>query len=309
MGQTKSFPEEVLDGGAGEVVDNGIQDTVEISQTDGEEECVGHTFQGRAELRRGQSFGASVRLDPDQHLHQVAGEEADGEEHHHHREEAQSFLNLCVLTQLPPPQFSDDAHGAVENHDERNDEGKEELELVPGQVVVRVGVDHEALAVGCVGVFQRENVSCHCEGEHPEPQRHARCLGDAQRVDGMVRVHHAHVPVAGDGHQEDGASAAVNGQHEETDVAHRFSEHPLEASVVVAGPERQRRDEQEIGDRQVEEQHRAALPGLQVAAEDPERQTVPEASQNELCSQKRRQHADQDGAVETTFCVVHVCCR
>lgn len=286
VGQTKSFPEQVLDGGAGEVVDNGIQNTVQICQTEGEEKCVGHTFQGRAELRRGQRSGASVRLDPDQQLHQVAREEADGEEHHHHREEEQSSLNLCVLTQLAPLQFNDDAHGAAENHDKRNDEGKEELELVPGQVVVRFGVDHEALAVGRVGVVQRENVSRHCDGEQPESQRHARCSGDAQRVDGMVRVHHTHVPVASNSHQEDGASAAVHRQHEEKDVAHRFSEYPVEASVIVAGPERQHRDEQKICYCQVEEQDRAALPGLQVAAEDPERQTVPEASQNKLCSQK-----------------------
>ena len=75
-------------------------------------------------------------------------------------------------------------------------------------------------------------------------------------------MHHTHVPVAGDGHQEDGASAAVHRQHEEADVAHGFSEHPPEASVVVAGPERQRRDEQKIGHCQVEEQDRAAFPGL-----------------------------------------------
>lgn len=298
-----------MDGGTGEVVDNGIQDTVEISQTDGEEKCVGHAFQASAELRRGPSAGASVRLDPDQHLHQVAREEADGEEHHHHREEAQSFLNPCVLTQLPPLQFSDDAHGAVEHHDKRNDEGNEELEPVPGQVLARFGVDHEALAVGRVGVLQRENMSCHSDGEQPESQRHARCSGDAQRVDGMVGVHHTHVPVAGDSHQEDGASAAVHRQHEETDVAHRFSERPPEAGVVVAGPQRQHRDEQKVRHCQVEEQDRAALPGLQVAAEDPERQTVPDASQNELCSQNRRQHADQDGPVKRTFCVVHVGCR
>lgn len=305
----KSFPEEILDGGTGEVVDNGIQDTVEISQTNGEEKCVGHTFQGSAELGRAPNAGVSVRLDPDQHLHQVAREEADGEEHHHHHEEAQSFLNLCVLTQLPPLQFPHDAHGAVEYHHKRNDEGKEEFELVPGQVVARFGVDHEALAVRRVGVLQRENMGRHSEGEQPESQRHARCSRDAQRVDGVVRVHHTHVPVAGDGHQEDGASAAVHRQHEETDVAHRFSEHPPEASVVVGGPQRQHRDEQKVGHGQVEEQDRAALPRLQVAAEDPERQTVPEAPQNELRSQERRQHTDQDGAIEMTFCVVHVGCR
>lgn len=251
----------------------------------------------------------SVRLHPDQDLHQVAREKADDEDHHHHREEAQSFLDLCLLTQLPPLQFPDDAHGAEENHHKRDDEDKEELKLVPGQVVARFRVHHEALAVVCVGVFQRENVSCHRHGEQPESQRHARCSGDAQGVDGMVRVHHAHVPVAGDGHQEDGASTAVHGQHEETDVAHRFSEHPAEARVVVDGPEGQRRDEQKIGHCQVEEQDRAALPGLQVAAEDPESQAVAEASQNERCSQQRRQHADQDGAVERTFAVVHVGCR
>ena len=163
----ESFPEEVLNGGAGEVVDNGIQDTVEIGQADGEEKGVGEAFQGGAVLRR-QGACPPPRLDPDQHLHQVAREEADGEEHHHHRQQAQCFLNLCVLTQLPPLQFPDDAHGAVKNHHKRNDEGEEELELVPGQVVVRFGVDHKALAVGCVGVLQRENVSRHCHGEQPE---------------------------------------------------------------------------------------------------------------------------------------------
>lgn len=61
----KSFPEKLLDGRAGEVVDNRIQDTVEISQTDGEEKCVGRTFQGTAQLRSGQIAGVSVRLHPD----------------------------------------------------------------------------------------------------------------------------------------------------------------------------------------------------------------------------------------------------
>lgn len=304
----KRFTEEVLDGGAGEVVDDGIQDAVEIGQTDGEEKSVGHTFQGRTELQHGQ-VGVFVGLDPDYHLHQVAREEADGEEHHHHHEEPQGFLDLRVLTQLPPPQLADDAHGAVKNHDQGNEEGKEKFELVPGQVMVRFGVHHEALAVGCVGVFQRENVSCHCNGNQPESQRHARGLGDAQRVDGVMRVHHAHVPVAGDGHQEDGAPAAVHRQHEETNVTHRFSEHPRQLGVVVAGAERQHGDEQKVGHCQVEEQHRAALPGLQVAAEDPERQTVPKASQNELHSQKWRQHTDQEGAVEMALCVMHAGCR
>ena len=46
-----------------------------------------------------------------------------------------------------------------------------------------------------------------------------------------------------------------------------------------------------------------------MAAEDPEGQAVPEAPQNELQSQERRQRADQDGAVEVTFGVVHVGCR
>lgn len=71
LGQMKSFSEEILDGGAGEVVDDGIKGTVEISQADGEKKCVGHVFQGRAELRQGQ-IGVFVGLDPDQHLHQVA---------------------------------------------------------------------------------------------------------------------------------------------------------------------------------------------------------------------------------------------
>lgn len=211
-----------------------------------------------------------------------------------------------MLTQLPPLQFPNDAHGAVENHHERDDEGKEELKLVPGQIVARFGVHHEALTVGCVGVFQRKNVSCHCDSEQPDSQRCARCSGDAQGVDGMVRVHHTHVPVAGDGHQKDGASTAVHREHEETDIAHCLSEHPAEASAVVDGPEGQSHDEQKIGQCQVEEQDRAALPGLQVAAEDPERQAVAQASQKELGSQQRRQHADQDGAVEGTFAVMHV---
>lgn len=61
----KIFPEELLDGRAGEVVDNRIQDTVEISQTDGEEKSVGRPFQGTAELQSGQITGVSVCLHPD----------------------------------------------------------------------------------------------------------------------------------------------------------------------------------------------------------------------------------------------------
>lgn len=80
----KSFPADVLDGGAGEVVDHRIQHAVEIGQANGEEKCSGQVFQGKADFRFGLGAGYLVGLDPNEHLHDVAREEASDEEHHHY---------------------------------------------------------------------------------------------------------------------------------------------------------------------------------------------------------------------------------
>lgn len=85
-----------------------------------------------------------------------------------------------------------------------------------------------------------------------------------------------HVPVHGDGREEEGAAAAVHDQHEEAGVAERRAEAPAQPGEVAAGPEWQCRAQQEVGHGLVEEQNCAALPGPQVEAEDPEGQPVPQ---------------------------------
>lgn len=141
---------------------------------------------------------------------------------------------------------------AVDNHKERQNEGKEEPKLMPGQIALRFGVNHEALAILCL-VFQREDMSCRCDGEQPENKCTTHGFGDTQRVDGMMGMHHMHVPVHSDSHQEDSTAAAVQRQHEEADVAEGASKHPVDPSVVVAGTERQSHIEQKISHCQVEE--------------------------------------------------------
>lgn len=117
----------------------------------------------------------------------------------------------------------------------------------------------------------------------------------------MMGMHNTHVPIHSDSHQEECASAAVHCQHEEADVADSATKHPVDLRDVVAGTERQGNVEQEISHRQVEEQHRAALPGLQVEAEDPESQTISKESQNKLYYQQWREHIGQHSPSEIAF--------
>ena len=111
-------------------------------------------------------------------------------------------------------------------------------------------------------------------------------------------MHNTHVPVHGDRHQEEDTSTAIHSQHEQADVAESLSKDPVEPVHVVAGTERQSQDEQKVGHRQAEEQHRAALPGLQVEAEDPEGQTIAEDPQNDLCHQQRREDSAQQSSIK-----------
>lgn len=80
----KSFPADVLEGRAGEVVDHRVQHAVEVGQTDGQVKGCGQIFQGRTHLRFREFAGYSLGLDPYQHLGDVAREEAYDEEHHHY---------------------------------------------------------------------------------------------------------------------------------------------------------------------------------------------------------------------------------
>ena len=117
----------------------------------------------------------------------------------------------------------------------------------------------------------------------------------------MMGMHHTNVPVHSDRHQEEGASGSVRCQHEEDNFADSRSKSPLHVEVVVACTEGQCQDEKKISHHQVEEQHCAALPGPQAAAEDTESQTISKESQNELCPQNWWQHADEQSAVEIAF--------
>lgn len=69
----------------------------------------------------------------------------------------------------------------------------------------------------------------------------------------MMGMHHTHVPVHSNSHQEDGTSTAVHCQHEEADVAEGASKFPVELRDVVAGTERQSHVEQKVSHCQVEE--------------------------------------------------------
>lgn len=144
-------------------------------------------------------------------------------------------------------------------------------------------------------------MSRHCNGEQPQSKCPTHGFRATHRVDWMMGMHHTHVPVHSDCHQEEGASAAVHCQCEEDNVADGLSKSPLHLEVVVACTEGQCHDEKKISHHQVEEQHCAALPGPQVAAEDPESQTISKESQNELCPQKWWQQADEQSAVEMAF--------
>lgn len=172
---------------------------------------------------------------------------------------------------------------------------------MPVKIMVGFSLNHEALAVGCVDVFKSEDMSCHRDGEQPQCKCSTHGFRDAQRVDGMMGMHHTHVPVCSNSHQEEGTSAAVHCQHEEANVAEILSKHPLDLRGVVAGTEWQNHDEQKISHCQVKEQHRAALPWLQVEAEDPESQTISKDSQNKLCCQEWREHTDQQSAIKIAF--------
>lgn len=250
--QMKSFPADVLEDRAGEVVYHRIQPAVEIGQANGDVKCNGQVFQGRTDLRFLQGVDCFIGLDPNQHLHEVAREEANDEEHRHHCDEVQSLLNLCLLGQLSLSQVDNYVDCAVDNHEQRQNEGKEKPKLMPDQIALRFGVNHEALAVVHL-VFQREDMSCHCNGEQPEQKCSTHGFGDTHRVDRMMGMHHTHVPVQSNSHQEDSTAAAVQLQHEEADVADDVSKLPGDPRIVVAGTERQSHVEQKISHCQVEE--------------------------------------------------------
>lgn len=290
--QMQSFPADVLEGRAGEVVNQRVQHAVEIGQTDGDVEHDGDVLHGATVL------DSLEHLDPDEQQGDVAREEADDEQHHHHDDEVQSLLELGLLGQLSLPQAADDVDRAVENHEQRHVKGEEECELVPGQVSSGLRVHHEALAVGRVDVLQSEDVSRHGDDDQPQRECPQHSFAYTQWVDGVVGVHHPHVPVHGYGHQEKGAPAAIHGQHEEAEITEPAAECPPDLRQVVDGTERQAQDEQEIGHGQVEEEHRAALPRPQVEAEDEQSQPVSKKAQEELHHQHRREHPDQHRAAE-----------
>lgn len=186
----------------------------------------------------------------------------------------------------------------IENHKQRDDEGQEKLKCMPVKIALEFRIDLETLAVGCVDVFHLEDVNCHRDGHQPYCKCSTHRFGNAQMVDGMMRMRHTHVPVCSNSHQEKGASGAVHRQHEEASIAERVSKHPLDFRDVVADTEGQGHVEHQIRHGQIEEQHRAAPPGLQVEAEDPESQTIPNDSKNNLCHQNWREDTDQQTPIE-----------
>lgn len=84
----ESFPADVLEGRAGEVVHHRIQPTVQIGQANGDVKCSGQVFQGRTDIGFWVAAGYFMGLDPNQQLHEVAREEANDEEDRHHCDEA-----------------------------------------------------------------------------------------------------------------------------------------------------------------------------------------------------------------------------
>lgn len=156
----KSFPADVLEDRAGEVVNHRVQHAVEIGQANGDVKHGGQVFQSKADFRiREGAAGYLLELDPNQQLCDVAREEANDEEHRHYCDEAQSLLNLCMLGQLSPSQVANNLECAVENHKQRHIEGKEECKFMPAQITVGFSLNHEALTVGCVVVLQSEDMS------------------------------------------------------------------------------------------------------------------------------------------------------
>lgn len=156
----KSFPADVLEDRAGEVVNHRVQHAVEIGQADGDVKRSGQVFQSRADFRFRKGAGYLLGPDPNQQLRDIAREEANDEERRHNCNETQSLLDLCMLGQLSPSQVANNLECTVENHQQRDVEGKDELEFMPGQISLGFSLDQEALTVGCV-VFQSEDMSCH----------------------------------------------------------------------------------------------------------------------------------------------------
>ena len=173
-GQVKRSAADVLEGRDGEVVDHGVQHAVEIGQTDGDVECVGQFLHGVTDFRFGAGSCHLTGLEPNHHLRDVAREEAGDEEHHHQCDEAQSLLDLCMLGQLSASEVGDHVGGAVENHKQRQVEGKEKLKLVPVHIGFGVGVHHEAFTVRPVGFGRwdemgfQEDVCSHRNGDEPD---------------------------------------------------------------------------------------------------------------------------------------------
>lgn len=196
----ESFPADVLEDRAGEVIDHRVQHTVEIREADGDVKSHSQFFQSWTDLRFLQGGRRFLGLDPNQQLQDVARQKADDEENRHHSDEAQSPLHLRLLAHLPSSQVDDDFDRAVKNHKHRHVEGDDKLKLMPGQIVH--WLNREALTVGCVHMLQRQDMSRHGDSEQPQSQSPTHGFGDTERVDGMMRMHHTHVSVSSNGHQE-----------------------------------------------------------------------------------------------------------
>lgn len=95
-----------------------------------------------------------VSFDPNEHLCNVAGQEADDEEYHHNCDEAQSSLHFCLLSKPSPSELDNDVEGAVNDHGQWQVEGEEKHSLVPVEAVVRFGFNHETFTFGGVDMFQ-----------------------------------------------------------------------------------------------------------------------------------------------------------
>lgn len=140
----------------------------------------------------------------------------------------------------------------------------------------------------CLNEFRlHEERDVQRDGDNPEKRCHTRRLPRGHGVERVVRVHHPQVAVHSNSGQKEDAAAAVHGQHEEGDAAESIAELPVDPREVVAGAQWKGHVEQEIGQRQVEEEHRAAPPRFHVI-EDPEGQAIANDAKHKLQNEKWR---------------------
>lgn len=159
--QINSFPADVLEGGAGDVVNHRIQHAVEVCQAHGGVKRRGQVLHSGTHLRFGKDARKMTGLDPDHRLCDVAWEEANDEDYHYHCDEAQSLLDLCVLGQLSPSQMANNADCAEEDHKQWYEERQDKCKFMPRQINTGLSLNGETLTVGRVASLYSEDVHSH----------------------------------------------------------------------------------------------------------------------------------------------------